>query len=57
MNIKYISDKAKDNIASGKCPCCDGKVDSSKFKDELSLKEFNQSGMCQKCQDDVFSGF
>ncbi len=25
------------------------------FRDELSLKEFTMSGMCQSCQDVVFS--
>lgn len=25
------------------------------FRDELSLKEFTMSGMCQTCQDEVFT--
>ena len=26
------------------------------FKNELSRKEYTISGMCQKCQDDIFGG-
>lgn len=36
----------------GKCPTC-GK-DIGAFKDALSEREFKISGMCQKCQNDVF---
>ena len=28
----------------------------SEFRDELSLKEFEISGLCQECQDSVFEG-
>lgn len=41
-------------IAEGKCPLCAKLVDSTQFKDELSLKEFKISGMCRNCQDDMF---
>ncbi len=35
------------------CPTCGKPV--SKFRDELSEREFRISGMCQECQDEVFS--
>jgi hypothetical protein len=35
------------------CPTCGGTI--SKFRDELSEREYRISGMCQKCQDEVFS--
>ena len=35
------------------CPTCGGPV--GKFKDELSEREYRISGMCQKCQDEVFT--
>jgi len=38
------------------CPICGDNIDTSKFKDELSLKEFRISGMCQRCQDEFFDG-
>ena len=38
----------------GKCPFCKQPVDINEFRDELSIKEYNISGMCQKCQDEFF---
>lgn len=38
----------------GKCPTCRKKILSTEFKDELSVREFCISGMCQECQDEVF---
>lgn len=36
------------------CPFCGKEVDENSFVDELSLKEFRISGLCQECQDDFF---
>lgn len=36
------------------CPFCGVKVDPTKFRDALSVKEFMISGLCQKCQDETF---
>ena len=36
------------------CPFCNERVDPYNFKDALSLKEFTISGLCQKCQDEMF---
>lgn len=36
------------------CAWCSSAVDMKDFKDALSLKEFNISKMCQKCQDSFF---
>lgn len=42
-------------VESGRCPICSKVIESLKeFKDEISLKEFNMSGMCQMCQDNFF---
>lgn len=38
----------------GRCPICDQSVFQTDFRDQLSLKEFDISGMCQKCQDKIF---
>ncbi len=38
--------------AAGKCPFC-GEV-RGVFRDELSAREANISGLCQACQDKVF---
>jgi len=47
-------DKYLKTIKEGKCPFCKKQIDIESFKDELSLKEFAISGLCQKCQDEVF---
>ena len=38
----------------GKCPFCNTIVKVSDFKDELSKREYEISGLCQKCQDKFF---
>jgi hypothetical protein len=36
-------------------PWCGAKIDGPQdFRDDLSVREFHISGMCQKCQDSVF---
>ena len=39
-------------IASHKCMTCGG--DAVDFKDDISRKEYNISGMCQECQNIIF---
>ena len=38
----------------GMCPFCSTPVTMEDFRDDLSRREFEISGMCQKCQDEVF---
>lgn len=42
-----------ENIAAKKCPLC--KEEIRGFRDALSKKECEISGMCQVCQDKVFA--
>ena len=44
----------REAITSKTCPTCGQGVTLDSFKDELSLKEFHISGLCQSCQDSVF---
>jgi hypothetical protein len=39
-------------ISNDTCVICE--TPALAFKDELSKKEFSISGMCQKCQDEIF---
>jgi len=59
MNKKLMRklgfDAEVEKVETGKCPMCGCSVRESDFKDELSKEEFKISGMCQKCQDKVFS--
>tara|TARA_R110000765_G_scaffold8465_6_gene27315 strand:- start:3583 stop:3762 length:180 start_codon:yes stop_codon:yes gene_type:complete len=41
-----------DAVNKGVCPFC--KKEITAFRDELSKREFTISGLCQKCQDDMF---
>jgi len=42
-------------VEQGKCPFCCKDIDPDvEFKDDLSLEEYGISGLCQKCQDEVF---
>ncbi len=43
-----------ENIKKGKCSVCGTEINEKDFKDSLSKKEYSISGMCQKCQDDIF---
>lgn len=38
----------------GDCPFCGNHIDPEGFRDDLSLREFKISGLCQECQDKVF---
>jgi len=37
-----------------KCPLCTEKVNEDEFRNEVFIKEFKSSGLCQECQDTVF---
>jgi hypothetical protein len=43
-------------ILTSKCPFCKETVSSLGFRDEISAKEFEISGLCQTCQDNFFEG-
>lgn len=43
-----------DLVKAGKCPFCKQIVDKTKFRDKVSLREFEISGLCQTCQDETF---
>jgi hypothetical protein len=37
-----------------RCPLCAEKVDKKEFINEVFIKEFESSGLCQGCQETVF---
>lgn len=47
-----IFPKAIDDIKNNVCPMCGAGITG--FRDALSEKEYNISGMCQDCQDRAF---
>lgn len=52
--VKKVFPQAIEDYENEICPICRKKVNVTKFKDQLSKKEFAISGMCQTCQDKVF---
>ena len=48
---KFLDDNFQqtENILKGLCPICNEPTEQ--FRDELSLREYYISGLCQKCQD------
>lgn len=62
MNRSKQMEKVLDNVFPvergrvkvGICPLCPNAIHMEDFRDELSRKEYKISGLCQKCQDEVF---
>jgi len=46
------SEPVMDAVEQGLCPLCMRKVTG--FTDDLSMREYKISGMCQECQDEFF---
>ena len=46
--------KHVERVKAGKCGLCGKKINLKDFRDELSLKEYSISGLCQACQDTVW---
>ena len=53
MQILFSKQLSRKKV--GLCPFCGKKVNPAEFKDELSLREFGISGLCQECQDKFFA--
>lgn len=54
-NARALTGVAKNRpniVATGQCMTCSDKATG--FRDELSAREYEISGMCQKCQDGFF---
>jgi hypothetical protein len=52
--IESMFPGTKAAIAAHKCPMCQSDIEG--FRDALSKREYEISGLCQKCQDFVFGG-
>jgi hypothetical protein len=55
--MKQCGFKKEVNLVEKKyCPFCNTKLKGvrSEFKNTISWKEFQISGLCQKCQDEIF---
>lgn len=58
MNKKIVRaagfEKEVKKVEKGICPICDNPIRMTDFRDNLSLKEYKISGLCQTCMDDTF---
>ena len=55
LMLSMLAGKSREiQIASELCMTCKG--NASSFRDELSIREYSISGMCQMCQDQIFNG-
>lgn len=55
-NIARIFGKAfVKRLEAKECPLCCQPIDADAFRDKTSVQECEISGMCQSCQDKVFS--
>ena len=45
---------AVDAVEAKKCPFCAKPINDSDFKNDVSRREYEISGICQKCQDKTF---
>lgn len=43
-----------DKVENSLCPFCNKKINVEDFRNEISVREFGISGLCQKCQDNFF---
>lgn len=50
-----FSPRFKDLVKDGKCPFCSQVIKEEEFLDEESKNEYSISGLCFKCQDNVFN--
>jgi hypothetical protein len=41
-------------VENCRCPLCAERVDEEEFRNEVFIREFESSGLCQGCQDTVF---
>lgn len=53
MRALGFSDQV-DSVEQNKCPFCKQPIRMEDFRDALSKREYQISGLCQKCQDEMF---
>ena len=50
LRIRHAVAKVRDC----RCPLCSERVDGEEFRNEMFMKEFKATGLCQGCLDTVF---
>ena len=47
--------KQVNDVENNICSFCKKKINKKDFKNNLSIKEYKISGLCKKCQDEIFN--
>ena len=55
MMRRVFPDEVK-RVDEGRCPRCGEEIRLEEFDGYVSLKELALSGLCQRCQDEMFEG-
>jgi hypothetical protein len=50
--IEGLFPGTKEHLANKRCPLCHEAI--GEFRDSMSMREYEISGMCQDCQDKIF---
>ncbi len=56
LSLRLFGRKLSEALEQGICVRCGARVRLEDFRDELSKKEYYLSGLCQRCQDEVWDG-
>ena len=54
--MESLFPKEVGRVREGLCPFCGKSALPQDFRDPLSFREFQISGLCQACQDNTFGG-
>jgi hypothetical protein len=52
--IEAVFPGTAERIATHHCPMCHLPIDFDQYRDKLSIREYEISGLCQPCQDQIF---
>lgn len=55
--VRQIFPEQVENFENKQCSTCGRDMSKPQFRDLLSVKEYQISGMCQSCQDGVFGEY
>jgi len=54
-HVRILFPEQAKTVDEGKSPFCEKGIDPDiEFRDNLSVKEYHMSGICQTCQDGIF---
>lgn len=52
--LETVFPEERERVKNHRCPFCGEQIREEEFRDEICKKEYEISGLCQKCQDEIF---